>query len=230
MVHALLGQKLTTAAVSHPSLLARVSQKNPGIVRKPATAIRAPRVETHTRPRQIRRLQRPQAPTRLRRYESPKMHNEATSKFTPEIVEPGLRGSRLGSRTQGFGAPEPKSYGPTVHKIASAASLHGKMKPPTRVHRLWSTEHATSITPSNTHLGLARTDEANLEHPNAMTDYSNRTESLRPMTETTAFWGIFGQAIVQVSGSSVPDPYQSEAWPSSLDRQPCLQDGPLADY
>ena len=49
-------------------------------------------------------------------------------------------------------------------------------------------------TPTHTHtpLGLARTDEANLEHPNAMTDYSNRTESLRPMTETTAFWGTLG--------------------------------------
>ena len=46
---------------------------------------------------------------------------------------------------------------------------------------------------NNTHLGLARTDEANLEHPKAMTDNNNRTESLRPMTETTAFWGALGR-------------------------------------
>ena len=49
-------------------------------------------------------------------------------------------------------------------------------------------------THTDTHLGLARTDEANLEHPNAMTDYSNRTESLRPMMETTAFFAYFGLA------------------------------------
>ena len=52
--------------------------------------------------------------------------------------------------------------------------------------------------PEQTQLVLARTDEANLEHPNAMTDYSNRTESLRPMMETTAFWGTLEWPSLQV--------------------------------
>ena len=36
------------------------------------------------------------------------------------------------------------------------------------------------------------THATNLELSNARADYGNRTESLRPMTETTAFWVILG--------------------------------------
>ena len=53
-------------------------------------------------------------------------------------------------------------------------------------------KHNYTYTHTNTHLGLAKTDETNLELPNARSDYSNRTESLRAMTETTSFWGILG--------------------------------------
>ena len=41
---------------------------------------------------------------------------------------------------------------------------------------------------------MVRTDEADLEHPNAMTNYSSRTESWRPMTETNSILGYVGLA------------------------------------
>ena len=59
--------------------------------------------------------------------------------------------------------------------------------------------------PEQTHLGLARTDEANLEHPNAMTDYPYRI--IEANDRNNCILGYFGLAIVQVRGSSVPDPY-----------------------
>ena len=46
--------------------------------------------------------------------------------------------------------------------------------------------------PEQTYSGLARTDAKNHELPSAGSDYSNRTDSLRRMTEATAFWGNLG--------------------------------------
>ena len=70
---------------------------------------------------------------------------------------------------------------------------------PTHTHTHANTqtyEHTRARTRTHTHThthpGLARTDATNLELPNARADYGNRTESLKPMTETTAFWGILG--------------------------------------
>ena len=94
---------------------------------------------------------------------------------------------------------------------------------------LWSRDEQSTSSQSghaHTHLGLARTDEANLEHPNAEKHFIEIT--FEGQYETTALRLKFGRPLQQVRGSSVPDPYQSQAWPFSLDRQPCLQDGPPA--
>ena len=78
--------------------------------------------------------------------------------------------------------------------------------------------------PERTHLGLARTDEANLEHPNATTDYSSRTDSSRPRMKTTAFWGALGWPClrVQVVDQTTPPLSWNSFVGTSIQNRPVL--------